>query len=530
MKVWLLDTDSFTKVNGLQQITNPIMFDKGNIPTEDGLFSTEIFGVSTRDRKETWAYIDLHLHFLVPKAYMSLKRLNRNFESVVYGSKKFIIDKEGKLVQDDNGDTGIEWLYKNWEKINFIKNDSSSRNQRVELLMNNKKDVLFTNKWVVIPAFYRDVNLHSNDGNPKVPEINDLYAKIIRNVAMIKDANKMDFMIAALTGQTQDLLVEIYDLLKSKIEKKNGYIRKFLMGKSIDYCSRVVITATPYVAEDSSNQFVDFYHTGVPLSHVCAEFTPFILHWLKRWFKQNMENTKNSIIALNAKGEEVTIRLNNPEAYYNEEKLESKLAQFVKNPATRFDKIELPVSKEELERVGMKNPPTARFVGYRMIGESTMEKDENKIIRPMTWTDLLYMAAVDVTADKHIIITRYPYLDYNGSFISRIFVISTRDTQTMMINGQIYKAYPVIDVNTRKEDMDSVFRDTVNIAPFYLKAMGADHDGDQITAKGVFTQEANEECERIMKSKPNMLSILGQGIRPIGNEASQTLYSMTKFH
>ena len=530
MKVWLLDVETFVKVNGLLPITNPIMFDRGNIPTSDGLFSTEIFGVSTRDRKETWAYVDLGIPFLTPKVYMSLKRLNRNFESVVYGSKKFTIDKNGVLVQDDNGGTGLKWLYDNWDKIKFERNDSTSRNQRVDLLNNNKKDVIFIKKWVVIPAFYRDVNLHSTDGNPKVPEINDLYAKIIRNANMIKESNDMDFMIAAITGQTQDLIVDIYNLLKSKIEKKNGYIHKFLMGKSVDYCSRVVITATPYVADKPEDQYVDFYHTGVPLSHVCAEFTPFILYWLKRWFKRNVENVKNSMIAMNDKGEEVTVRLDNPEAYYNEERLESRLAQFVKNPSTRFDLVELPVSKDELNRIGMKTQPVAAFVGFRMLGETTMEKDENKVVRPLTWTDLLYMAAVDVTADKHVVLTRYPYLDYNGSYISKIFVISTRDTQAMMINGKLYKAYPVIDVNTRKEDMDSIFRDTVNIAPFYLKAMGADHDGDQITAKGVFSQEANQECERILMSKPNMLSLLGKGIRPIGNEGSQTLYSMTKFH
>lgn len=530
MKVWLLDTETFVKVNGLQPITNPIMFDKGNIPTPDGLFSTEIFGVSTRDRKETWAYIDMSIPFLAPKVYMSLKRLNRNFESVVYGSKKYIIDKNGVLVQDDNGGTGLKWLYDNWDKIKFERNDSTSRNHRVDMLNNNKKDILFLKKWVVIPAFYRDVNLHSADGNPKVPEINDLYAKIIRNVNMIKESNNMDFMLAAITGQTQDLIVDIYNLLKSKIEKKNGYIHKFLMGKSVDYCSRVVITATPYTANSPKDQYVDFYHTGVPLSHVCAEFTPFILFWLKRWFKQTMENNKNQFTALNSKGEYVTIKLDNPEAYYNEERLESRLAQFVKNPATRFDKVELPVTKEELKKAGLSTSPNIGFIGYRMLGDTTMPKNENKIERPLTWTDLLYMAAVDVTADKHVVLTRYPYLDYNGSYVSRIFVISTRDTQTMMVNGQLYKAYPVIDPDVSKEDMDSIFRDTVNIAPFYLKAMGADHDGDQITAKGVFSQEANEECERILMSKPNMLSLLGQGIRPIGNEASQTLYSMTKFH
>ena len=530
MKVWLLDTETFIKINGLKEVTNPLMFDKGNIPTVDGLFSTEIFGVSTRERKETWAYIDLGQYFLAPKVYISLIRLNRNFESVVYGSKKFSI-KDGVLVPDEeNGGTGLKWLYDNWEKIKFPKNDSNSRNQRIELIEKNKKDVLFWRRMPVIPAFYRDVDLHSSDGNPKVPEINDAYSKIIRNVSMVNEANDMDFMIASITGQIQSLLVDIYNLLKEKLEKKNGYVRRFLMGKSVDYASRVVITATPYTSERPSEQYVDFEHTGIPLSHVCSEFTPFIIFWLNRWFKTSIENFKNNFPIANDKGDLVNVKLDNPESFFNDEYIESKLAQFVKNPYTRFDTIPLPISKEELDRVGIKKQPVYRFTGHQLIGGSTTPKDENKIERPMTWTDLLYMAAVEVTSGKHVVITRYPVLDYNGSYISKIHVISTRNTMVMSVNGTVYNTYPVIDLTAKPEDMDSIFRDTINICALHLGGLGADHDGDQITCKGVFTQEANEECDRLMKEKSNFLSVQGNGLRTIGNEGAQTLYSMTKFH
>ena len=101
MKVWLLEYDKFIKVNGLPEIPNAMMFDSGNIPTEDGLFSTTIFGVSTSERKENFAYIELGQKFINPKAYITLKRLNRNFESVIYGNKR---------IYDINKDDGI-WFY-----------------------------------------------------------------------------------------------------------------------------------------------------------------------------------------------------------------------------------------------------------------------------------------------------------------------------------------------------------------------------------------------------------------------------------
>ena len=54
-------------------------------------------------------------------------------------------------------------------------------------------------------------------------------------------------------------------------------------------------------------------------------------------------------------------------------------------------------------------------------------------------------------------------------------------------------------------------------------------DGDQVSAKGVFSQQANLEAEKIMKSKVNVIGLAGNGIRTTTNETVQTLYSMTKF-
>ena len=79
MQIDLFDMAEFIKVNKLQEVTNPVMFNKGHIPTEDGLYSTSIFGVSMAERKNTYAYIDLHGIFFHPFIYKLLKRINRNF-------------------------------------------------------------------------------------------------------------------------------------------------------------------------------------------------------------------------------------------------------------------------------------------------------------------------------------------------------------------------------------------------------------------------------------------------------------------
>ena len=525
MRVWLRDMERFVALNGLKEVTNSVSFERGMIPTSDGLFSTEIFGMSVTDRKSTYAYIDLKKHFLNPKAYITLKALNRNFEHLIYGTKNFRIE-DGVLVVDPNGDTGIDFLYKNWDKINFKKNDSNKRNVRITMLENNKKNVIFLSKWVVIPAFYRDVNLQSTAGRTKIPEINDRYNQIIRNVGMMESANNFDFMMRSIEGKIQDLLVEIYNMLKSKIEKKNGYMRKSVLAKSVDYCVRTTITATPYHTNPYQEQNINFFHTGVPLGQCCTLFTPFVLWWLRRYFKGRLEDNADRFPVKLEDGTRVYVRLENPTTFYNDEYLEKQMERWIENPSSRYDKIEVPIQKEYVEKYKLK-PTYLSLFGYNT-ADTTMQKDENRIERPLTWTDVLYMACVDVTSDKHVVVTRYPMLDYLGTFISRITVISTRKTTPMIINDHLYPNYPIVQVG-KTGNLDSDFIDSLKFSATYLNGLDGDFDGDQVTTKGIFSQEANEEAEQKMMAKTNLITINGGIIRSIGNEAIQTLFTMTRF-
>lgn len=538
MKIWLLDEEKFVNINNLKEVTNPVSFEKGMVPTEDGLFSNTIFGMNVYDRKHNWAYIDLKGHYLNPKAYITLKSLNRAFEYVVYGTKNYSI-KEGLLVEDENGGTGLEWLYKNWDRIDFKKNDSNVRSARIDMIKNHKKDEIFVTKWAVCPAFYRDVNMSNNsNGKPKVPEINDMYSGILRNVAIIQEGTTFDFMISAVGGKTQELLVDIYNLMKEKITGKNGYLRRSILGKSVDYCARIVITATPYDKNSVEDQHINFYNTGIPLSHCCAQLTPFIIWWVNGYFRTRIINHKDQFPVINDKGEKVLVHLDNPEVVFNDDYIDKNLTRWINNPSSRFDLIELPIREDDKKKFGIKKPSYLRISGYNYT-TTTMAReafkngsnDSGKLLeRPITWTDILYMAAVDVSEDKHVEITRYPMLDYLGTYFSRAYVISTRQTIPMIINDKLYDEYPLVDLKTPKGRIEPMFIDSYKICPLYLAGLDGDFDGDQITSKFIFSKEANEDAERIMFSKSNILTIDGASIRSIGNEGIQTLYTLTRFH
>lgn len=54
------------------------------------------------------------------------------------------------------------------------------------------------------------------------------------------------------------------------------------------------------------------------------------------------------------------------------------------------------------------------------------------------------------------------------------------------------------------------------------------YDGDQVTLKIPFTQEANKEAELKMKEKTQILNSYGRNQRSTTNELLQTLYMLTK--
>ena len=183
MKIDLMDVERLIRINGLEgkEVTNPILFEAGNIPTPDGLLSLEIFGMTSKERKENYAYISLHDYFLHPYIYKILLRLDRKIEAIVKGTRNFSITEDGQIVEDENGSNGCAWLYKNWEKIKFKRNDSNVRNERINLIEAYTKNVIFLKRWIVIPAFYRDVNFQNvESGKVSHNELTDLYCKLLK--------------------------------------------------------------------------------------------------------------------------------------------------------------------------------------------------------------------------------------------------------------------------------------------------------------------------------------------------------------
>lgn len=56
----------------------------------------------------------------------------------------------------------------------------------------------------------------------------------------------------------------------------------------------------------------------------------------------------------------------------------------------------------------------------------------------------------------------------------------------------------------------------------------ADFDGDQISIRGIFSDEANAECEKLMNNKMTALNIDGTNSKCVGKEVADSMYMLTK--
>lgn len=562
LKTELLDIDKFIKVNLLKEVSNPVFFN-GPTPTEDGLLSNEIFGITKAERSGIYAYIDLGGTFIHPLVYKTLCKLNNKIADIINGTEYFIIDDNGELIKSDDGNTGLDWFKKNFNKIKFKKNDSSSRNKRIDFI-EKSKNIMWITKYIVIPAYYRDVD--TRDAGIGVGEINKLYSSLIMASKALKETSSFGLTLSDVTkARVQNILVQIFDWFgngttingqetPANLPGKMGLIKHGLMYKTVDYSARLVMSAPNVSGEDIDDLMVDMDHAGLPLAAALCCFKPFIMFWLRRFFENQFAGKLEYPVAINDK-EFVMVPLVDYQIVFSDVELDKQIERFIHGYSNRFIPIELPVDKEEFVRriknKELKNTATGKsidiknlnfnmyFMGYKLNNADDFDETKSeyapnlKVNRRITWCDLFYMAACDVTSDKMVLITRFPIDSYLNQYPSKVRIKSTVKTNPMVVqlgfenNNKLYKWYPVIEEKDINSNTSPVFEDTLSICNGLIGAMGMDYDGDTSIVKPVYTIEANQECLKQANAKIQMLGMNGYTTREISKENILCLYELT---
>lgn len=556
----IMDVDRFVKVNDCKCITNPVVFLNSNKPTPDGLLSDEIFGITHSERYGIYAYIDLGGEFMNPLCYKSLCRINGKVRAIVHGIQQFSIDENGNLVEDDNGGTGIKWLRKNFDKIKWTNSTTEAAQDKAAFIdMINKKKLLWISKLPVIPPGYRDVVTTAKGVG--IGELNSLYQQLIMATNQYKQS--ADYGLTLLdtsAGRIQDTIVSIFDWFgngttigsektSKNLPGKTGIIRRGIMSKTTDFCCRSVITAPDNKCEDLDDMFVDMDHAAIPLAIAITCFKPFIMFWLRNFFENEFAGRNFYPIQIQTKDgvKVISVPIQDYQVMFSDAYLESQIDRFVKGRFNRLIPVPVPVDKAALTKMAdeagiiksvNKNGNVYMAMTSKGLDKSIKLKDwqnmsgaEREALsisnRPLTWADLLYQAAVEMTEDKCVVLTRFPMDSYFNQFPQMVRVRTTATTTPRIVNGKYYRWYPDIDASMIGKNTSTLFNDTITGSNPTIGCAGGDFDGDTVTCKPVYSTEANNELKKFLHSKGCLHSLDGNSAKSISKEGILCLYTLT---
>lgn len=470
-----LPVDEFVRVNNLREVTSPIFVDK-HAPNPNGVLSYEIFGTSQEERRQRMAYIDLHGHYMHPLAALKLYSYDRNMSKALYAQGRWKV-VDGKLVEDDEGDSGPEFLYSIWGKVKIHDKDTVTTKE-IQKFYEQDRDALFITKYPVIPAFYRDLNTQSQSMTKSSSKLNSMYSSIISYVqTMNQYTDTFTNMTRLSQARVQTIIVDIYkDLMIDKVKgspSKFGMLRRSLQGKNVNYSARLVISA-PVLRKDSFQDVqVKFGYATVPLAYVVSCFFPFMVHHMKRFFdSQFIQGGKVPTLA-----DDKTLQYMEFQESFDENYITDMITKYINSPASRFDKV--------------LTPPDINGRRWNMVITGRFGKDQTTITRPATMTDVLFIVAHQVAQDKHVFVNRYPLDNYNGQFPAKVEVASTTHTTPAQIGETFYQFYPICE-----GDPANAFIDTLQFSNTYLGPMGGDSNITSVVAFGSNSLK-EQTCERL---------------------------------
>ena len=269
MKIKFLDINKF--IRGLKPVTTAEFRTRAGEFHPDGLFSEKIFGVeNSRERSQTYSYIELHTPVIHPAAFIIFKRIDKKLIDFFSTEKLFTIQNDGSYFESEKGVTGIKEFIKAFLNLNF-KGGTPAREALIKVLKQGGKDgTLFIDKIPVIPPELRPAY---EDENKRwiIDELNTVYTGLIRKATQIKGVGKSGALFDLLNYNLQ-LAVNSHDAyIRTKISKKHGIIRDKMLGKRVDFSARAVITPGPKLKIND---------VGLPVRIGVILFEPFIIHYM----------------------------------------------------------------------------------------------------------------------------------------------------------------------------------------------------------------------------------------------------------
>lgn len=267
----LIDPDAFIEKNNLLEVQNTNAFSSGGLSFDDGgLWSETIFGsVGSKERKTKFGYIHLHSPMINPIMYKTLLVSSEAVRNIILEKQSYVLHKDGTLTLSDIGDTGVLFLLKNHDKINFENISKKDKRETGKFIEENKK-LVFINNYLIMPAGIRDFSSQKKDTKQFSSEINTIYERIVTINNQLRDQSDDDLR-QVLIVTLQKMMNSAFEWIRDRFSGKQGIMRGSILKRTLDYSARIVAV---------SDCDIPLGCIGVPWHDVVTLYEPFFIHHL----------------------------------------------------------------------------------------------------------------------------------------------------------------------------------------------------------------------------------------------------------
>ena len=462
--VTLLDVNKFVKENRVQDVSSLSLREPSSRSfAADGLFSESIFGpMGSTQRLVTFGKIELNTAILQPMIYKNLLRLNGLYEDIISGTAYAIFDKTTNnfvrcidASQDDAG-TGFSFFMSHFDELEFKRNDSIIRSDRIDLI-EKYREVAFCSQFLVLPAGLRD--LTEEQGALSTDDINKIYQTLLSySFSIPKGATSSIY--DGVRYFIQKKAIELYDYIENILTGKRGFIRGVWGRRKIALGTRNVISAASYstmTPDDPQALKPDETKIGIFQCMKAAE--PAVVHNVRtKFFAPVLGHDSTTVALTNPKTYELEyVELSSEELnrYDSPEAISEWISKFV-NVDIRFKPVALRDSNGSEHYLCMVYDTGTTISLFRSLSEfekaSGGKSLDRSKIRPLTWAEMFYMATYAASINRHLFITRYPVIQDESCYPTKIHLCSTNPARIVKLIHTLedetvllqYPQYPII--------------------------------------------------------------------------------------
>jgi len=535
LNIAIMDVEKFIKDHALKEVTSPLIHNSSSSDFHpEGLFSELIFApVTSEERMTRHAFIRLNCKVLHPVIYQNLQAMKRFYVEIMAGREYAIWDKQEKdfirsSETEEGADTGYSFFLKHFKEINFKKNQSLRREDKINIMI-KYKDRALIEYCIVIPAGIRDMS--EEEGRIEKGSINSLYTSLLSSTKAMPPFGNEDPLYDSVHFSIQRKVMEIYECLYNMVEGKKGFLQGKLAHRHIVGGTRNVITATNMEApEPDSPQAHRPNEVKVPLYQAAKGFSSLVVYWMRLLFYSNVISQGSDSVSMidpetNLLGY-VPIDDKDKDLLLTSNGIQKTIDRF-RDPDFRFRPV-IVRSKGKPYYLYLVYDDVKDIYIFRNLNEFKQDYKgtfDPKKLHPLTYIEMMYIATYYASKGKYGLITRYPVTDQQSIFPSKTHLMSTAPARVVNFvtnastgAGELLPEYPV---------MGATVEDVLKFHPSKRAGLTADYDGDTVSWNPIYGKEANEECEKYCNSPQNY--ILPSGKTQVGTDdlVAITVHALT---